>query len=95
MEVGLAGGIAVCIFILVVFALLVIFLLWQEVPRHAGFQIAEISATIYAASVVISYEIAERLVLNGGDSLLIYVAPVVPVVIYVVWASRRAKKKSE
>ena len=85
-------GMIVSVYLVVLVALLVLFLVWQKVPRRAVFEIVEISVVVFAVSAGISYEIADRVVLNGGDSLLVYIPPVIPVAIYVAWSSRRAKK---
>jgi hypothetical protein len=86
-------GVIVSVYLVVLFALLVICLIWQRVPRRAIFEIVEISVVVFAISAAISYQIADRVVLNGGDSLLIYIPPVVPVAIIAAWLSRRAKSR--
>jgi len=82
----------VSVYLVVVFAVLVVFLVWQKVPRRAVFEIVENSVLIFAISAGISYEIADRVVLNGGDSLLVYIPPAIPVAVYAAWSSRKAKK---
>jgi hypothetical protein len=85
-------GMTVSVYLVVLFAALVMFLVWQKVPRRAVFEIVEVSVVIFAISAGISYELADRVVLNGGDSLLVYIPPAIPVAIYAAWSSRRAKK---
>ena len=90
---SLLHGIAVSVYLVILFALLVIYLVWQKVRRREVFEIVEISVLIFAAALAISYHFADRVVLNGGDSLLIFIPPVIPVAIYGAWSSRRAKKR--
>ena len=90
---SLVHGIIVSVYLVVLFALLAICLAWQQVPRRAIFHIVEFSVVLFAISAAISYQIADRVVLNGGDSLLVYIPPVIPVAIVAIWLSRRAKRK--
>jgi hypothetical protein len=90
---SLVHGLAVSVYLVVTFALLALCLAWQQVPRRAIFEIVEISVGVFAISAAISYQIADRVVLNGGDSLLVYIPPLVPVAIVAAWLSRRAKNK--
>ena len=85
-------GMVVSVFLVVLFALVAVYLVRRKVPREQVFWIVEISVVVFVVSVAVSYEVADRLVLNGGDSLLVYIPPVIPVAIYVAWSSRRAKK---
>ena len=85
-------GMVVSVFLIVLFALVAVYLVRRKVPREQVFWIVEISVVVFVVSVAVSYEVADRLVLNGGDSLLVYIPPVIPVAIYVAWSSRRAKK---
>src|SRR5271170_1236078 len=81
---SIVKGIIVSVYLVTLVVLLVIFLVWQQVPRRAIFEIVQISILIFAISSGISYQIADRLVLNGGDSRLIYIPPVIPVAIFTV-----------
>ena len=57
-----------------------------------GLETVEISVGIFVVALLITYQIADRLALDGGDSLLIYIPPVIPVGIFVFWLLRRRKK---
>jgi hypothetical protein len=92
---SLVHGIIVSVYLVVLTALLVMFLVWQQVPRPAIFEIVEISVIVFGISAAISYNIADRVVLNGGDSFWIYIPPVVPAAIAAAWLSRRAKSRRE
>lgn len=87
------NGIIVSVYLIVLVVLLVTFLIWQKVPRREIFETVEISVGIFVFSSIISYQIADRVILNGGDSLFVYLPPVIPVAIFVAWSSRRAKKR--
>ena len=92
---SLIRGIIVSVYLVALTAVLVMLLVWQQVPRRAIFEIVEISVVVFGISAAISYSIADRVVFDGGDSLLIYIPPVVPTAIVAVWLSRRAKSRRE
>ena len=90
---SLVHGITVSVYLVVLTALLVVFLVRRQVPCQAILEIVEISILVFAASAGVSYRIAGRMVFDGGDSLLVYLPPVIPAAIAAVWLSRRAKSK--
>lgn len=92
-QSSLTHGIIVSVYLVVLTALLVVFLVRRRVPRHAILAIVEISILVFAVSADVSYRIADRMVFDGGDSLLVYIPPVIPAAIVAVWLSRRAKSK--
>ena len=85
-------GIGVFLYLVILAVLLFVILIRQGVPRRAALEAVEISVGIFIAALLITYEIADRVVLDGGDSLLIYIPPVIPVAIFVFWLLRRRKK---
>ncbi len=86
-------GIAVSVYLLALAILLLILLIRQGIPRRAALEAVEVSAGIFVVALIVTYLLAERLALNGGDSLLIYLPPVVPVAVFASWLSRRAKRR--
>lgn len=82
-------------YLLALVLLLVLFLVWRKVPRRGVFEIVQISVGIFACLVPVSYSVADRLVLNGGDSFWVYVAPVIPVAVFVAWTVRVLKRHGE
>lgn len=91
-QSSLIHGTVVSVFLVVLFGLVAFYLVRRKVPRRAIFTIVEISVGIFAVCALISYEVADRLVLNGGDSLLIYIPPAISVIIFVLWSSRRERR---
>ncbi len=85
-------GIGVLAYLVIIAALLFVVLIRQGVPRRAALEAVEISVGIFIFALFITYEVAERVVLNGGDSLLIYAPPVIPAAGFVFWLLRRRKK---
>jgi len=85
-------GTAVCVYLLLLAALLFVVLIWRGVQRRAALETVEISTGIFVAGLLLSYRIADHLTLGGSDSLWIYVPPVVPVAIFVFWLLRRRTK---
>jgi len=47
---------------------------------------------IFIFALFITSEIADKIALDGADSLLTYIPPVIPVVAFVFWLLRRRKK---
>jgi hypothetical protein len=92
-RASLLRGIGVSVYLVILFALLVVFLVRQRVPRHAIFEIVEISLFVFVSFLFLSIKIADRVVLNGGDSLVNYLIPVIPVAIFAIWMSRRMRNK--
>jgi len=92
---GFIYGMVVSGYLLALVLLLVLFIVWRKVPRREVFEIVQISVGIFAFLVPISYSVADRLVLNGCDSFWCYVAPVIPVAIFVAWIVRRLKRHGE
>jgi hypothetical protein len=92
-HASLAHGTVVSVYLVALIVCLVAFLVWQRLPRGTIFEIVYLPVVIFAISADLSYQVADRMVLNGDDSLLIYIPPVFPVAIFVAWSSRRAKKR--
>src|SRR5262252_350114 len=89
---GFVYGMVISGYLLALVLLLVLFLVWKKVPRREVFGIVEISVGIFAGLVPICYSVADRLVLHGCDSFLVYVGPVIPAAIFVAWTLRRLKR---
>ena len=85
-------GTAVFVCLVAMAAMLFALLIRQGVPRTAALEIVEVSTGIFIAALFVTYRVANRLVPDGGESLLIYIPPVVPVGIYVFWLLRRRNK---
>ena len=92
---ALVDGIAVSAYLVILAVALFIFLIRRGVPRKAALETVEFAAGIFVLALLITYKIAERVVMNGGDSLLIYVPPVFPAAIFVFWLLRRRKKEQK
>ncbi|MGC9943030.1 MAG: hypothetical protein ABSE48_14460 [Verrucomicrobiota bacterium] len=91
-QSSIVRGIGVFVYLVILAVLLFVILIRQGVPRRAALETVEISAGIFVVALFITYKIADRVVLDGGDSLLIYIPPVIPVGIFVFWLLRRRKK---
>ena len=85
-------GVAVFAYLVVLAVLLFVVLIWKGIPRQAALETVEISAGIFVFALFITYKIADWIALNGGDSLLIYIPPVIPVSAFGFWLLRRRKK---
>jgi hypothetical protein len=88
---ALVYGTLVSVYLITLVALLVAFLVRKKIPRRTILDIVEISVGIFAVAALICYHIADRVVLNGGDSFWIYVPPVIPVAVFVAWRLRRRR----
>ncbi len=91
-QSSIVRGIGVFVYLVTLAVLLFVILIWQGVPRRSALETVEISVGIFVVALLITYQIADRLALDGGDSLLIYIPPVIPVGIFVFWLLRRRKK---
>ena len=92
MSDSLFHGLLVSAYLAVLVSLLVAFLAWRQVARGVILEIVFVSIFIlFVCSNYVCYPIADKLVLNGGDSFWIYVPPVIPVVAFVTWILRRAR----
>lgn len=84
-------GTAVVAYLLFLAALLFVILIRRGIPRHAALKMVEISAGIFSVGLCVTYWLAEQMTMNGGDSLLIYLPPVVPIGIFVLWLLPRKR----
>ena len=92
MSDSLFQGILVSGYLVALVASEVVFLAWRRVPRGVIFEMVFVSTFIFSICARdVSYPIADKLVLNGGDSFWIYVPPVIPVMAFVAWSLRRAR----
>jgi hypothetical protein len=92
-KTSIMHGIGVFAYLVILAVLLFVILIRQGIPRRAALEVVEISAGIFVFALVITYEVAERLVRDGGDSVLIYIPPVIPAAAFALWLLRRRKKK--
>jgi hypothetical protein len=92
-RTSIMHGIGVFTYLVTLAVLLFVTLIRQGVPRRAALEFVEISAAIFVFALVITYKVAERLVRDGGESLLIYIPPVIPAAAFALWLLRRRKKK--
>lgn len=91
-HLSIVCGFGVFAYLVILAVLLFVVLIWKGIPRQAALETVEISAGIFVFALFITCKIADWIVLDGGDSLLIYLPPVIPVVAFVFWLLRKRKK---
>src|SRR5437588_10115614 len=92
MSDSLLHGLLVSAYLAALVSLLFVFLASRRVPRGVILEMVFLSALIFLiCSDYVCYPIADKLVLNGGDSFWIYVPPIIPVAAFVALSLRGAR----